>query len=137
MDNYKFTYRRISGHCQHCEKLKNKSLLSKLFSKKNKELCEFEWNSFTAIGHGPENFSRKEVSVINGEKSSAQIDGHNLDKMVIYLPSGALRVIADWQNCELKLDTDWVLFTKRRMEQESGHDVKLAVNTEYKEESNS
>jgi hypothetical protein len=127
MDSYKFTYRRVSGRCQHCENRNKMSWLSRLF-KKDKGACEFEWNSYTVIGHGPENFSRKETSVVNGERQDALIEGHNLEKMVLYFPNGALKVIADWKNCELKLDTDWVLFTKNRMEKESGQDVKLAVD---------
>jgi len=133
MDSYVFKYRRVRGSCSHCDNKKS-GLFSFLKSAKKKaaekEECEFEWKSFTIIGHGPENYSRKETSIANGERTDHISEGQNLDKMVLYFPSGALKTIALWENCELKLDTDWVLFTKRRMERESGQDIKLSVNTD-------
>lgn len=57
------------------------------------------------------------------------VSGHKLENnlMVIYFADGSLRTIANWSECELSLDVDWVLSTKRQMERESGLDIKLAV----------
>ena len=134
MDSYVFTYRRVRGNCSHCNKKKSFFSFLKTAKKKaiDKKECEFEWKSHTVIGHGPENYSRKETVTINGERSEQFQEGQNLDKMVLYFPNGALKTVADWANCELKLDVDWVLFTKKRMEKESGQDIKLSVNTDHK-----
>ena len=122
MDTYVFRYRRIKGECNHCKK---KGLLS--FLKKNKG-CEFDWQSYTVIGHGPERWTVTETTTTNGERAQVTRDGQNLSRMVLYFPNGSLKTIALWENCELELGTDWVLFTKNRMEKESGQDIKLNVD---------
>jgi hypothetical protein len=57
--------------------------------------------------------------------------GHRLDKeinrMDLYLQDGSIYSIPQWDKCTLKLGTDWVLFTKKQMEKESGQNVSLAV----------
>lgn len=52
------------------------------------------------------------------------------DKMVVYFKDGSLREIVRWKDCGIYLGTDWVLFTKKNMEKESGQPVKLTVNAE-------
>jgi len=138
MDTYNFTYRRVKESCLHCDKLKQRSYFKKalnsIFNKKRlkaeaKAECELEWKSLEVIGHGPENFTESTTSTKDGKQVFESIDSQNRDRMVLYFKNGALRTISDWFGCELKLETDWVLFTKNKMEKESGQDVKLAVDT--------
>ena len=123
MYEYKFTYRRITGECHHCRKLKNRSKLKKLIdlifrSRKLKEeaekVCEFEWKSPVVIGHGLEKIDENAVDT---------------GTMVIYFKDGSLQTIKGWPTCEVKLGTDWVLSTKKQMEAESGQNVKLNMDT--------
>ena len=57
--------------------------------------------------------------------------GHGYDpvqnKMILYFPSGAVREIAEWSKCEVALGTDWVLATKKSIEQKAGQPIALAV----------
>lgn len=138
MDSYNFTYRRISGECLHCTKLKERSFFKKIFnsifSKKSlkkdaKEKCELEWKSFEVIGHGPENYTESSTRTVDGKQRFESVDSQDKNRMVLYFKNGALKTISNWSQCELKLDTDWVIFTKNKMEKESGQEVKLAVNT--------
>jgi hypothetical protein len=62
---------------------------------------------------------------------SIKASGHKLspeiDRMDVFRPDGGIVSIAEWSKYDLQLGTDWVLFTKKQMEKESGQDVKLAV----------
>ena len=55
--------------------------------------------------------------------------GHNYDQatdqMVVYLPDGGLKTIPKWHLCSLKLGIDWVVKTKKDMEQQSGSSVNI------------
>ena len=57
--------------------------------------------------------------------------GHKFEekqfKMVFYFKDGSLVEVANWQNCEIKLGVDWVLWTKNNMERESQQTIKLNV----------
>jgi hypothetical protein len=57
--------------------------------------------------------------------------GHRLDKdtnrMDVYHVDGSITSIAEWSKYNLYLGTDWVLFTKREIEKESGQKIELAV----------
>jgi len=137
MDTYNFTYRRVKGKCLHCEKLKQRSFFKKMingaFNRKKMRSsavkdCELEWRSFEVVGHGPENYTESYVRTNNDEKTYESVDSSDRNRMVLYFKNGALQTISDWRDCELKLDTDWVLFTKSKMERESGQDIKLAVD---------
>lgn len=64
------------------------------------------WKSVTVIGHGFD-------------------PGQN--KMIVYLPGGGVREIADWTKCEVALGADWVLAQKKTMEQKAGQPITLAV----------
>jgi hypothetical protein len=50
------------------------------------------------------------------------------DKMVVYYRNGSVKEIAKWSQCEVFLDTDWVIFTKTQMEKEANTSVKLSVD---------
>jgi hypothetical protein len=50
------------------------------------------------------------------------------DKLVMYFPDGGLKEVQDWRSCQIKLATDWVLYTKSNMEKEAGQAVKLNVD---------
>jgi hypothetical protein len=62
------------------------------------------WKSHTVVGHNLDN---------------------DLDRMILYYENGSIRSIPKWSQNELFLDTDWVLATKAKMEDESGQDIKL------------
>ncbi len=49
------------------------------------------------------------------------------DRMVVYFEDGSLYAIPRWSECELRLGTDWTLFTKREMEKQGGQPVTLNV----------
>jgi hypothetical protein len=51
----------------------------------------------------------------------------DMNRMDIFFENGSIKSIPNWSSCYLKLDTDWVLFTKKQMEDESGQDIKLKV----------
>ena len=51
-----------------------------------------------------------------------------LDRMDLYLKDGSIYSIGQWGKYDLQLGTDWVLFTKKKMEEESGQDIKLKSN---------
>ena len=57
--------------------------------------------------------------------------GHRWDKesdrMDVYHENGSITSIAEWRKYTLYLGTDWVLFTKKQMEKESGQKIDLAV----------
>jgi hypothetical protein len=57
--------------------------------------------------------------------------GHRYDsstnKMVFYFANGSLREVAEWNNCECFLDTDWVIWTKKQMEKEAGQTIPLTI----------
>ena len=57
--------------------------------------------------------------------------GHSLNiesnRMDFFLEDGSILSIADWSSYDFKLGTDWVLSTKKRMEEESSQDIKLTV----------
>ena len=60
--------------------------------------------------------------------------GHNYlpesNRMDIYQKDGSIFSIGEWSKCDLKLGTDFVLFTKKQMEEESGQEIKLKSNIE-------
>ena len=123
MNTYEFTYRRVGVECFHCKKQKKFSI----FSKKQEE-CELEWKTLKIKGHGPENYTDVTHITENKQKQVSVIEGTNRNKMILFFEDGSLRTISDWENCELKLGTDWVLFTKKNMEKESGQNINLDVN---------
>jgi len=52
----------------------------------------------------------------------------DIDKIVLYFEDGSQEIIAHWKNCDQKLGVDWVLATKKRMEEEAGSPIPLKVN---------
>lgn len=49
----------------------------------------------------------------------------DMDRMDVILKDGSILSIAGWSGYDMFLGTDWVLFTKALMEEESGQDIKL------------
>lgn len=49
------------------------------------------------------------------------------DRMDVYHENGSITSIAEWRKYTLFLGTDWVLFTKKRMEKEAGQTISLNV----------
>jgi len=50
-----------------------------------------------------------------------------MDRMDVYHENGSITSIPKWHECYLFLETDWVLFTKKQMEKESGQQINLNV----------
>lgn len=65
------------------------------------------WKTETVIGHG-----------LNLEAN----------RMDLYFEDGSILSIGKWSEHDVRLGTDWVLFTKNNMEKEAGRDIKLSVN---------
>lgn len=122
MNTYEFTYRRVGVECFHCKRKKFS------FFTKKKEECELEWKTLVVKGHGPENYTDVTHETVGGNTASRVIEATNKNKMILFFEDGSLRTISDWENCELKLGTDWVLFTKKNMEKESGQNINLDTN---------
>lgn len=57
--------------------------------------------------------------------------GHKFDsdnkRMDVYHIDGSITSIAEWNKYTLFLGVDWVLFTKKLMEKESGKKIDLAI----------
>lgn len=53
-----------------------------------------------------------------------QVDGH---LMVLFMEDGGQRTIVGWNECEVKLGTDWVLAVKEAMEQEANQPIKVST----------
>lgn len=70
----------------------------------------FFWHSIKAIGH----------------RYYADVN-----KVDVFHEDGSITSIPKFSECYLRLGTDWVLFTKREIEKESGQQVQL--NTDMKE----
>jgi hypothetical protein len=62
---------------------------------------------------------------------SIKASGHKyypeMDRMDVFHVDGSITSLAQWSKYDLKLGTDWVLFTKKQMEKESGQRIDLAV----------
>ena len=60
--------------------------------------------------------------------------GHSLqaevDRMDIYHANGSVTSLSGWSKYDLHLGTDWVLFTKKQIEKESGQKINLDVESE-------
>ena len=57
--------------------------------------------------------------------------GHNLhqdlDRMDVFEEDGSIYSISSWSKYDLFLGIDWVLFTKKKMEKDSGHQISIAL----------
>lgn len=51
------------------------------------------------------------------------------NKMILYFDNGAIEEIAQWKDCSCKLGSDWVLATKKHMEEQAGQAVPLKVKS--------
>ena len=60
-----------------------------------------------------------------------KVIGHAIDKeagkMILYFEDGSIKEIVKWQECEIKLDVDWVLAMKKNMESQVGQKIPLNV----------
>ena len=63
---------------------------------------------------------------------SKLIEGHRLDqennRMDLFMKNGSIFSIGNWSQYDLNLGSDWVLATKKKMEEEAGVDIKLNGN---------
>lgn len=66
----------------------------------------FFWKTIKVIGHG---YDEKQ------------------NKMILYMPDGAIREISEWNKCEVSLKSDWVLAIKKDAESKAGITIPLAV----------
>jgi hypothetical protein len=62
-----------------------------------------------------------------------QASGHkyyqDLNRMDIFHIDGSITSIGEWDKCDLKLGQDWLLFTKKDMEKQSGQKIDLTIGT--------
>lgn len=62
-----------------------------------------------------------------------QAAGHkfhpDLNRMDVFHADGSITSIAEWSKYDLRLGVDWVLFTKKEMEKESGQKIDLAMGS--------
>ncbi len=62
-----------------------------------------------------------------------KVVGHNYmekqNKMVLYYEDGSIREIKEWNKCECKLGTDWVLAVQKKMEKDTGTPVPVNVGS--------
>jgi hypothetical protein len=67
---------------------------------------------------------------------SIAVIGHgynkDLDRMTLYLESGAVKEIPNWRECECSLGIDWVLAVKKDMEKKAGQAIPIDRNTSAK-----
>jgi hypothetical protein len=68
----------------------------------------FTWRTKEVVGHA------LETNGVMKEPTGA---------MICYLPNGTIYRIPKWNECYLFLDTDWLLFQKKTMENESGQTI--------------
>jgi hypothetical protein len=66
-------------------------------------------------------FFKKKIKAI-GHKFLPE---HN--RMDVFHEDGSITSIPRWNQCYLYLGTDWVLYTKKQMEKESGQQITLNV----------
>jgi len=64
-------------------------------------------------------------------KHTIEAIGHKhlpeLNRMDVFHVNGSITSIANWSKYDLFLGADWVLYTKKQMEKESGQKVDLTV----------
>lgn len=62
---------------------------------------------------------------------SIKVVGHKYlpdqDKMVLFKDDGGLEEIINWKQCAVTLGPDWVVATKKKMEQEAGTSIPLNI----------
>lgn len=51
----------------------------------------------------------------------------DLNRMDVFHENGSITSIPKWSDCYLFLGTDWVLYTKKQMEKESGQQISLNI----------
>ena len=83
------------------------------------------WTTKNIIGHGIDfledlAIDPKTNNIINKVRKP-------IDSMIIYFEDGGIEKIPEWSSYQLKLGTDWKLFIKNKMEQESGQQIQLKV----------
>ena len=64
---------------------------------------------------------KKSISAV-GHKYQAE-----LNRMDVFHVDGSITSLASWSKYDLFLGTDWVLYTKKQMEKESGQKIELAT----------
>jgi len=80
------------------------------------------WKSKEVIGHSLEYYDEK---IYNQNNELLQINKKPQNSMILYYENGSIERICNWDKYDLKLNTDWVLATKKSIEKEIGQDVKI------------
>lgn len=64
-----------------------------------------------------------------------RVQGHahqaDADKMVLVLPGGAIREIAEWKRVETHLGIDWALAQKFHLEQQAGREIPTNIKHQH------
>ena len=82
----------------------------------------FIWKSKEIIGHSLEYYDEK---IYKNNYELFQINKKPQNAMILYYENGSIERIANWNEYDLKLNTDWVLATKKQIVCEIGQDVKI------------
>lgn len=84
----------------------------------------FLWKSKEVVGHSLEYYNDK---ILDSNNKLLQVISKPQNAMVLYYENGSIERIANWNEYDLKLNTDWVLATKKQMENEISQDVKVNI----------
>jgi hypothetical protein len=90
---------------------------------KYKRLGSFFWKTYVVKGHGLEFVEEQAYNEMVGKFTKYMSKPNNA--MVVYLPDNSIVRIPKWDECQLKLGSDWALAQKNAMEQEIGQPIQL------------
>jgi hypothetical protein len=80
------------------------------------------WKSKEVVGHSLEYYNDK---IFDSNNKLLQVISKPQNSMILYYENGSLERIANWNDYDMKLKTDWILATKKQIENEIGQDVKI------------
>jgi len=65
------------------------------------------------------------TKIVKGHSIETDRNGSLTGGMTLYYPDGSIERIANWQNYNLKLGTDWLLACKEQAEREAQKKIQL------------
>lgn len=90
---------------------------------KYKHKKDWFWKTKLVVGHGIDYL--EEITIDPKTNLITNKIRKPIDSMILYFENGGIERIPEWSSYFLKLDVDWKLVIKNKMEQESGIEVKL------------
>jgi len=94
-----------------------------IYNFKYKHKNSWFWKTKKVVGHGVDYLEELIIDVKTN--STTNKIRKPIDAMILYFENGGIERIPDWSNYFLKLDLDWKLALKNRLEEESSIDLKL------------